>query len=55
MQGMVSASLAKFCQFKTVGVIPLVLLGCVVTLFALGALEVNNHPYVFFRHDSLIY
>ncbi len=54
MQGVFAASIAVFVQFKTVWIIPLVLLRCIVTLLAVIASEVNCHANVFLSHNSLL-
>jgi hypothetical protein len=49
---MLLAARAEFLQLKALWIIPPVLHGRVIPLFALGAREVNYHPDIFFLgHD----
>jgi hypothetical protein len=54
MQGVFSAPIAKLLDFETVGVVAAALLAGIVTLFAVGASEVNHHANFFLCHDSIL-
>jgi hypothetical protein len=53
MQDMFPATAAELFAFHAVRVVALVLLRDVITFLAFYALEVNDHPNVFLRHDFL--
>ena len=53
MQGVFVATAAILVKFETIGIVPTILLSCVITFLALGALEVNYHANVFLSHDYL--
>jgi len=54
MQTMRAASRAVFVQFYATGAIAPVLVGVVVTLFALSASQRNEHAITFFGHGLRI-
>jgi hypothetical protein len=50
MQAMRTAARTVFVQFDATGVITPVLVGVIVTLFALGASQRNEHAITFLCH-----
>jgi hypothetical protein len=53
MQGVLAAAIAEFVELQTVRVVPPVLLAGVITLFALGACQIDDLAHILFGHGVL--